>query len=166
MMDAIVHSTEPAEAATLVWSDAFELGYGKIDDVHEEFVHIINTLAQSSDTDFLARLEDVIAHAQAHFDMEDSWMRETAFPPAACHIDEHAAVLKSAFEARALAGTGDIEFGRQFAADLIRWFPGHVSFLDSALATWMFKRQHGGRPLVLHRGAALISPLPTSPARR
>lgn len=151
MMDSIV-ATEAAPA--LVWSDVYALGYAEIDAVHEEFVHLVSALAHSCDDDFLVRLDDVIVHMQAHFAMEDHWMRDTAFPPAACHMAEHAAVLTSAFEARALAGTGDIAFGRQFAADLLRWFPGHVSLLDSALATWMCKRRHGVRPLVLRRSAA------------
>ena len=31
------------------------------------------------------------------------------------------------------------------------WFPGHADYMDSALATWLVKKSHDGRPLVLRR---------------
>jgi len=36
----------------------------------------------------------------------------------------------------------------------VKWFPGHATHLDSALAQWMFKREHGGKPVVFRRQAA------------
>ena len=39
------------------------------------------------------------------------------------------------------------------------WFPGHVQHLDSALATWLVHRTHGGRPLVLRRKTACTNRL-------
>lgn len=47
---------------------------------------------------------------------------------------------------------------RSFSDELARWFPGHADYLDSALAAWMGERHHGGRPVVLRRGAAVPSP--------
>jgi hemerythrin len=43
---------------------------------------------------------------------------------------------------------------RRFAEELTRWFPGHADYLDSALAAWMVKRRHGGKPVVLRRQIA------------
>ena len=78
-------------------------------------------------------------------------MRETGFPPGDCHIDEHAAVLRSAAEVEPLVAAGHVAVGRSFVEELARWFPGHADYLDSALAAWMCKRQYGARPVVLHR---------------
>ena len=50
-----------------------------------------------------------------------------------------------------IARAGDLGPGRSFLAELERWFPGHADYLDSALAAWMFKREFGGKPVVLHR---------------
>lgn len=158
------HPTPPTpwltEPDALHWSDALLLGLDEIDDEHREFVDLINALQRCADTDVLACLDRFIAHAQAHFAHEDDWMTSTAFPPARCHIAEHAAVLKSAFEARAMAGTGELAFARQFADDLAAWFPAHVEQLDSALATWMFKLKRGGRPVVLRRDIIRRAPAP------
>jgi len=137
-----------------VWTDAYLVGFHKIDDVHREFVQIVQAMQSSTDAEFPTALDQFILHAKAHFGTEDAWMIETNFPPKDCHMDEHAAVMKSAEEVRSLVTTGNIAIGRSFAAELVRWFPGHADYLDSALAQWMVKRQHGGKPVVLRRGVA------------
>lgn len=139
---------------TLAWSDAFLLGYGPMDDTHRDFVECANSLVQAPDTQLLAMLDLFIVHAREHFGTEDQWMTSTAFPPRDCHMDEHAAVLQSAQDVRLLLLAGNPQPVREFAAELVRWFPGHADYLDSALAQWMFKRQHGGKPVVLKRGMA------------
>jgi hemerythrin len=98
-----------------------------------------------------ACLLQVTAHLRAHFGAEDRWMRETDFPPGDCHMDEHAAVLRSADEVEPLVAGGNLAVGRSFLQELARWFPGHADYLDSALAAWMCKRQFGGKPVVLQR---------------
>jgi hemerythrin-like metal-binding protein len=125
-----------------------------MDDVHREFVQNVQAMQSCTDAEFPAALAQFILHAKAHFGAEDAWMIETNFPPKDCHMDEHAAVMKSAEDVRALVTTGNIAIGRSFAVELVRWFPGHADYLDSALAQWMVKRQHGGKPVVLRRGVS------------
>jgi hemerythrin-like metal-binding protein len=147
----------PAVAANgdaLVWSDGFKLGFDPLDATHREFVERVAAVQAASDTDLLARLDDLAAHCVAHFELEDRWMRETEFPPRDCHIDEHAAVLASVRQVRVLVAHGDLANGRRLAQALADWFPGHADHLDSALAHWMFKRRFGGKPVVLRRDAA------------
>lgn len=148
-----MNSTPNCAPADFIWSEDFLLGFDQIDAVHREFVEVVAALLHSADQDFLAALDKFIEHATSHFGEEDAMMVETGFPPKDCHIDEHAAVLKSALEVRQLAIDGNITVGRGFALELTRWFPIHATHLDSALAHWMFKRQHGGKPLVFRRAA-------------
>jgi hemerythrin len=145
-------STAPNDDFT--WSDEYLLGFDAIDAVHEEFVQVVHQLLHSKDENLLAHLDEFAAHAKSHFDTEDQWMRETAFPPAQCHIDEHAAVMQSLQEVRQRVVLGDYDVGRSFTRELVKWFPGHATHLDSALAQWMFKREHGGKPVVFRRQAA------------
>lgn len=133
------------------WSDTFVLGYQPMDHTHEEFVEIVNELVHCPDDDFVAVMGKFQVHALSHFGLEDQWMRETEFPAGDCHIGEHAAVMASFEEVFALAKKGDTQTGRGFAKELQKWFPGHADYLDSALAHWMFKRTHGGKPVVLRR---------------
>ena len=127
------------------------LGYAPIDHIHAEFETIVERATYCSDEDFPQRLDEVVQHLREHFAQEDRWMQETDFPPGDCHRDEHATVLRSADEVQALEGARRIEVGRIFVRELVAWFPGHAAYLDSALAAWMCKREHGGKPVVLHR---------------
>ena len=96
-------------------------------------------------------------HAERHFKQEADWMNSTNFPAAGCHIDEHDAVMKSVREVQELV-RGDnprrFEIGRSLADELVRWFPGHADYLDSALSQWLSKKTHGGAPVVIRRNIA------------
>lgn len=138
---------------TLQWHDDMLLGYGPIDAMHREFVECVAALQAAPDDALLAALDAVIAHLQAHFGEEDALMIDHGFPPRDCHIDEHAAVLRSAGEVRELVSAGTLHPARSFAQALADWFPGHAVHLDSALAHWMFKRGYGGKPVVFRRHA-------------
>jgi hemerythrin len=138
----------------MAWSDEHLLGYAPMDDTHREFVALVDALLGCEDGAFLAHLEAFERHAVAHFAEEDAWMARTDFPPKDCHVDEHAAVLRSVREVLEVVRQGDIAEGRRLAAALADWFPGHAFHLDSALAHWMVKRNHGGKPVVLRRNVA------------
>ena len=142
----------------LVWSDRLLLGFPAIDAEHREFVACVQALREADASNVASRLDAFADHARRHFGSEDAWMVETDFPPRQCHIDEHAAVLKSVDEVRALVAQGRVDIVPSLADELARWFPGHADHLDSALAAWMCKQRFDAKPLVLRRGI-----LPTTP---
>jgi len=149
-----------ALAAEFTWSDDFLLGFGPMDHTHEEFVACVRAVLDAKGSDVAEALAAFEAHAQRHFGEEDQWMKDTAFPPRDCHMDEHAAVLKSVHEVQqALRDGASPALAYDLALELARWFPGHADYLDSALAGWMVKRSHGGKPVVLKRtvGARLAA---------
>jgi len=147
-------SAPAAEAAKFVWSDAYALGYPQMDHTHHEFVETVNAMLVASDED-LAKTLDVFAdHAERHFKQESDWMHGTDFPAAQCHIDEHDAVMKSVRDVQQLFKDNHerrFEIGRSLAEELVRWFPGHADYLDSALSQWMTKKTLGGAPVVIRR---------------
>jgi hemerythrin-like metal-binding protein len=124
-----------------------------MDATHEEFYQVTFALLTCDESGMLQALDAFDAHAVEHFEQEDEWMRSTGFPPRDCHIDEHAAVLKSVQEVRELVASGQagLALVHDFASHLFEWFPGHADYLDSALAAWMTKRRLGGKPVVLRR---------------
>ena len=138
-------------SAPLAWSDRLLLGFPEMDADHRELVERIQALQSAEPADVAHCLAAFAEHARRHFDTEDRWMRETEFPPRDCHMDEHAAVLKSVAEVQALVAAGNAAAVPSLAAALADWFPGHADHLDSALAAWMSKRRWGARPLVLRR---------------
>lgn len=136
------------------WDDRYLLGYGPIDDIHREFVECVDALLTVEDAALPAALAAFAAHAQAHFDEENREMESTDFPARDCHIDEHAKVMASVREVQEELAAGNVTIVRELAVALMEWFPGHADYLDSALAQWLVKRQHGGAPLVLRRKSA------------
>lgn len=143
----------PASDNSLVWSDARLLGFPQMDDVHKEFYTVALQLVISTDATAAAAIDAFEKHAISHFEQEDEWMRSTNFPPRDCHIDEHAAVLKSVAEVKEAVAQGraGAELVRDIGMHLFDWFPGHADYLDSALAAWMTKQTMGGKPVVLRR---------------
>lgn len=139
------------QQAGFEWTDRYLLGHGPMDDTHREFVTLVDALLKAPDAELGEALDAFAAHAVAHFDQEDGWMRGTNFPAADCHIDEHAKVLASVREVQQEVAEGNYTIARELAQALMDWFPGHADYLDSALALWMVKRSHGGAPLVLRR---------------
>ena len=133
------------------WSDAFLLGYGAMDVVHQEFVDIVSAMQSCPNAELLSHFTALALHVEDHFAQENTWMRDSAFPAMACHIEEHSAVQKSVAEVMALVSQGNIAVGRRLAHALADWFPGHADYLDAALAQWMVKRRTGGAPLVFKR---------------
>ena len=148
-----------SQAATLTWGDHLLMGYAPMDDIHQEFVDLISQLETTSDTQLPALLQAMEVHLQHHFAEEDQWMNSTAFPPRDCHIDEHAAVLKSVAEVREKLAQGDVAVCRSLIAALADWFPGHATHLDSALAHWLFKQRFGGKPVVIRRSIQSLDKL-------
>lgn len=148
-----------SQAATLTWGDHLLMGYAPMDDIHQEFVDLISQLETADDAQLPALLQAMELHLQHHFAEEDQWMNSTAFPPRDCHIDEHAAVLKSVAEVREKLAQGDVAVCRSLIAALADWFPGHATHLDSALAHWLFKQRFGGKPVVIRRSIQSLDKL-------
>ena len=138
---------------SMVWSDARLLGFTPMDDVHEEFYKVTLRLVTCTESSAMAAIGEFEKHAVSHFEQEDEWMRTTNFPPRDCHIDEHAAVLKSVRDVKAAVeqGRAGADEVRNIGMHLFNWFPGHADYLDSALAAWMTKQAMGGKPVVFRR---------------
>lgn len=118
----------------LDWSPDFELGVPAMDETHREFVDALNAVADAPDGELLARLDDFIAHTDAHFAQENAWMAEILFPPIHCHKGEHDNVLGVMREVRERVVAGQLELARVLARELPEWFRLHAATMDAALA--------------------------------
>lgn len=140
------------------WEDKLLVGHAQMDDEHQAFFHLIDALLIAPDHAIASCLDEVTAHATQHFAQEDAWMCSLDFPARQCHMDEHAAVLRSAAGVRARVHAGDRQAARLFSQELAAWFPPHVQHLDSALAAWICKLAWSAKPLVFHRKSRTHSP--------
>jgi len=122
-----------------------------MDETHHEFVSCVGAMLEASDGALADTLGAFVEHARRHFAEEDSAMRDTAYGSAGCHVDEHAAVLKSAEEVQVALQHGHKHVVRAFAAALADWFPEHARVMDQGLARWLVQRRLGGAPVALRR---------------
>jgi hemerythrin len=134
------------------WREDFALGHPEIDAMHHEFTEVLDRLLRSTDQDLAESLEAFLDHARRHFDEEARQMRDTRYSGASCHLDEHAAVLASGDDVRALLAAGRHDVARRFAVELARWFPKHSDEMDRSLSHWLLTRREDGRhPIKLVR---------------
>jgi hemerythrin-like metal-binding protein len=136
------------------WDDAYELGHDEMDGTHREFVACVDAMLQAVDDEQACALDAFAAHARHHFAEEDRWMAQTAYGNAGCHVDEHAAVLRSLDEVSAALASGRHDVVRSFARALADWFPEHARVMDQGLARWLVERRLGGAPVVIRRAKA------------
>src|SRR5204863_524388 len=79
-----------------------------MDATHREFVERVEALMKADDAGIPQELDALAEHLRAHFDEEREWMESTGFPSAACHLDEHDAVLRSVNDVQALVAAGEL----------------------------------------------------------
>jgi len=128
------------------------LGFGEMDATHREFVERVEALMKADDAGVAQALGALAEHLRSHFDEEREWMTNTGFPSAACHLEEHDAVLRSVDEVQSLVAMGELRVARALAFELTRWFPEHTAAMDRGLAKWMVKARLGGEPIVVQSG--------------
>ena len=116
------------------WKDEWANDLGRMDDTHREFVEHYNAvLAAGDDVDArLARLDEFIAHTEAHFAQENAWMEAIDFP--ACHRSEHERVLAVIRSVRERYVQGDRFLFNNLMKELPAWFENHTNGMDAALA--------------------------------
>ena len=128
---------------------AVPLGVGEMDATHREFVERVDALMNADDANVAQALAALREHLRSHFDEEREWMTSSGFPSAACHLEEHEAVLRSVDEVQSLVAIGEVRIARALAFELARWFPEHTDAMDRGLAKWMVKARLGGEPIAI-----------------
>jgi hemerythrin-like metal-binding protein len=144
-------------APSFEWSDALLVGHGAIDESHREFVDVVSALEQCTTRTAASCLVAVQEHLLSHFELEEAWMERLDFPATECHVDEHRKVFEAVRKVTDLAAVGEVDLSdvKRLAKALVDWLPGHADYMDSALATWISKKTHGGSPVVVRRDLAL-----------
>ena len=82
------------------WSETLVLDQPAMDLTHREFVALLNRVGEAGEGELLARLDEFIAHTEAHFGQEEAWMEAMQFPALGCHRAEHEGVLETMHEVR------------------------------------------------------------------
>ena len=105
-----------------------------MDDTHEEFVTMLNSLLATPMRDQLPLYRTFLNHTVAHFAQEERWMMATGFGPDNCHATHHATILDTMRAVETHYMDGDNEIIQRLAEALVEWFPQHARSMDSGLA--------------------------------
>ena len=134
-------------------SNSLALGDPVLDLEHAELQRLIDALREAPPDQALAALDALKAHAGLHFGQEDEDLRRLGGANATCHLDEHAAVLRSLDEVRAVLEQAQAPAGlvTRLAAELARWLPEHVQAMDASIASARSKERFGGVPIQITR---------------
>jgi hemerythrin-like metal-binding protein len=118
----------------LEWAPGLQVGNGRMDGTHEEFVGQLNTLLATPMRDQLPLYREFLAHTVAHFAQEERWMLATGFTADNCHASHHATILDTMRAVETHYLNGDNEIIQRLAEALVEWFPQHTASMDAGLA--------------------------------
>lgn len=139
---------------------ALSLGEASLDHDHARLQQLILDLQHAAPGQGAEALAELHAHARQHFGEEDKDLILMADGNSQCHLDEHAAVLKSLGEVEAVLAREDADQQSKtqlldrLARQLLSWLPEHVQEMDAAVATHRSKQRFGGAPVTIVRRAA------------
>jgi hemerythrin len=121
------------------WDNALKTGHAAMDADHNALAGLFNRLADAVDKrkgkDFYGSvLDDIIAHAQTHFDLEEQLMAQHHYPKSEQHKAEHAMLIGQALNYRATFGVDAAESPIAVAHFPEVWLAFHILFSDKELA--------------------------------
>ncbi|MFO0124506.1 MAG: hemerythrin domain-containing protein [Inhella sp.] len=132
--------------ALIAWSEGIALQHEGMDRTHAEFIEHLNALAERLEAggDGLRGLDELIAHTEAHFGLEDAQMAALGYAPENCHTRQHAMVLELMREVRKhVTEKLDTDPLHRLMPALAEWFPQHVDAMDAPLAAALRSRTGG-----------------------
>ena len=126
--------------ADIEWTDDFLIGIAELDHEHRSLVADINRLHRAlRDHDERARIEEtlgeILSRMQAHFALEETVMKEHAYPHYRAHKAEHEELLDTVtgfivrFEKEPGAG-----FSEAIEATLDDWIVEHILTSDKKMS--------------------------------
>lgn len=129
------------------------LGDPVLDQEHAELQRLIEALRNAPASEWIAALDALKLHAAKHFALEDGELRRLGGANATCHLDEHAAVLRSLDEVREVLAQPEPppDMIPRLVTELMRWLPEHVLEMDAGIASVRTKERFGGSPIQITR---------------
>lgn len=131
------------------------LGDAQLDHDHAELFRLSQALLDAPCHEYLSALDNLRAETRDHFGREDADLHRLGGNNVTCHLDEHAAVLKSLDEVHAILcdPTTSPQMSERLISslslELLRWLPEHVSEMDASLAAVRSKSRFGGVAVLL-----------------
>ncbi len=126
----------------IAWDDTLDTGHAGMDADHKELAELFNLLRDAVESGegkaaCAQVLDDIIRHAQTHFELEQRLMTQHRYPKAEQHAAEHAMLISQALDYKE---GFDMDSATTRSA-LMRfpevWLAFHILFSDKELAAFL-----------------------------
>jgi len=126
----------------IAWDNTLKTGHARMDADHSALAGLFNLLADAVDKRKGKEvcggvLDDIIRHAQAHFELEEKLMAEHRYPKSDQHKAEHAMLIGQALRYRATFAADAVESPIAVAHFPEVWLAFHILFSDKELADFL-----------------------------
>lgn len=130
----------------LEWTEELWIDRGPMDELHVEFIDLLNALHAATDDQALPVLDEFIAHCRRHFAEEEAWMEACEFPRTFCHVNQHGALLQVTREVRTRIEAGEPGLAPLLAGAIAVWFRDHATTMDTMLSNFMEDQGYAPHP--------------------
>ena len=127
------------------WSDEFSVNIQIIDDQHKSLIGTLNSLHEAH----LARkgrdvqkkiVESMLAYAESHFQTEETYMQQYAFPEYHSHKSEHEQFTGKAAQLKERLDEAGFVFTIEILEFLKAWLKNHILVTDMKYSDHFKKR--------------------------
>lgn len=125
-------------------ADKHQLNFEVMDELHQEFLDIYNSVDTTSIKSFQDKLTVLLAHSKKHFAQEEELMDAYGYATSKEHKEEHNKVLA---EMQYFLNLSQSNFGQKmlkayYMEKIPSWFDLHLLSMDSDLAYFLKKAQN------------------------
>lgn len=133
-----------------MWHDSYSVGYGPIDNQHQNLFSISNELTDATEksegpdaTDLSEIIAKLLTYVRSHFSEEEALMKNSDFPDLARHLVAHQALLAKILELENRVATGETDEIRAVATSLPLlvgdWLIDHIAIEDQKYSSYIGK---------------------------
>ncbi len=119
----------------MTWNDEYALGNREMDNIHREFLHMIDRTLNKSGDAFDSSFLELIDHSREHFAFEEREMEKTELASRHEHLQEHRRILDEMNFFYQKSCNGRRAFARAYLKEqLPHWLRQHTATMDADLA--------------------------------
>jgi hemerythrin len=127
---------------TIEWNETYSVGVEELDAQHKRLFKMINTLFEAPIAGMGSRvvsnlLADMREYASVHFETEERYMSECAYPDLASHVLAHQHYRKKVDDLCARAVSEESELSADMLRFLYDWLADHILSCDKRYAPFL-----------------------------
>jgi len=126
---------------TIQWKESYSVGNKLIDSQHKKLVKMLNTMIQNEDAGVDSEvisdvLSEMIEYAGSHFNYEEGYMEQIAYPELKMHKEEHKQFKLKAGHLCMATMKDETSVPEEILQFLFKWLINHILHSDMKYKTF------------------------------